>query len=452
MSRAERRYGPPASRLWERLVPRTGGTVDWARVWERSAPLLPYPLLAIAVVVYLAPMGGRPWVEVAPTLALAVVAAFWTLGMYTLAPERRRTAGWLLVYFAGFLLLTALLMSQSVLFFVFAISGFFHAHLLRPVWLGVAGITCTSIILNTGTMGLPSLALEELLPYLAVIAIQSSAISLGLVVGEHMAKEQEKRRRMLIQLEESLEENVGLHAQLLTQAREAGINDERQRMAREIHDTLAQGLAGIITQLEAAQQAKDRPEVWQRHLDNAKSLARASLTDARRSVHAVRPAQLEAARLPEALADVAARWSRLSDVEVEVTTTGTSRPLYPEVEVTLLRVGQEALTNVAKHARASTVHLTLSYMEDVVSLDIRDDGRGFDPARLARVRQKGDANLGFGLTGMRQRIRRLAGSFDVESEPGGGTVVSATVPAIPATADHAERTPEAIPATTGASA
>jgi signal transduction histidine kinase len=227
-------------------------------------------------------------------------------------------------------------------------------------------------------------------------------------------------------LEEMMAENTGLHAQLLTQAREAGVLEERQRMAREIHDTLAQGLTGIITQLEAVQQTGPGPD-WERRISNAARLARHSLSEARRSVRAVRPEPLENTRLPEAVADVAAQWSENTGVSAGVTTTGTVLGLHPEIEVTLLRVAQEALANVAKHASASRVGITLSYMEDVVSLDIRDDGAGFQPDQRAAAGSGG----GFGLTGMQQRVRRLAGSLAIESEPGHGTAISAIVPAIP---------------------
>jgi signal transduction histidine kinase len=113
-------------------------------------------------------------------------------------------------------------------------------------------------------------------------------------------------------------------------------------------------------------------------------------------------------------------------VTAEVRTTGEAHALHPEVEVTLLRVAQEALANVAKHAGASRVWITLSYMGDVVTLDVRDDGTGFDPALTPR----GDAGGGFGLIAMRQRVQRLAGQLEIESEPGVGTVVSASLPAI----------------------
>jgi signal transduction histidine kinase len=229
-------------------------------------------------------------------------------------------------------------------------------------------------------------------------------------------------------LEEMMAENTGLQAQLLTQAREAGAGDERQRMAREIHDTLAQGLTGIITQLEAAQQTAHDAE-RERRIDNAKRLARDSLAEARRSVQALRPQALEDSRLPDALAEEAARWTATSGVPAEVRTTGEPRALHPEVEVTVLRVEQEALANVAKHAAASHAWVTLSYMEDVVTLDVRDDGTGF--AQAGAGNEQGNGGGGFGLIAMRQRINRLAGQLEIESEPGAGTAVSASLPAIP---------------------
>jgi signal transduction histidine kinase len=230
------------------------------------------------------------------------------------------------------------------------------------------------------------------------------------------------------QLSATLAENAGLHRQLLTQAREAGTLDERARMPRKIHDTIAQALTAIITQLEAADQVRDRPDERQRHLDTVARLARESLAEARRSVQALRPSPLEHAGLPEALADVAAPWSTVHGVTAEVTTTGTVQEMHPEIEGTLVRTAQEALANVAKHAGASRVGLTLSYMDDVVTLDVRDDGAGFDPA----VARSNGEHGGFGLTAMHQRLQRIAGLLEIESEPGGGTAISARVPAVPA--------------------
>jgi signal transduction histidine kinase len=256
-----------------------------------------------------------------------------------------------------------------------------------------------------------------------------------------LAEVREANRR----LEATLAENAGLHEQLLTQAREAGILDERQRMAGEIHDTLAQGLTGIITQLQAAEQASGDPAGWRRHVTAATRLARESLSEARRSVQALRPEPLERARLSEALTGVAERWSALHGIAVQVTTTGTARPVWPDAEFALLRAAQEALANVGKHARAARVGLTLSYMDHEVALDVRDDGRGFDPGQLARG-GPGHGAGGFGLAAMRQRIEGLSGTLQVESEPGGGTAISARLPVAPAGAPMAALTPAEAPA------
>jgi signal transduction histidine kinase len=119
----------------------------------------------------------------------------------------------------------------------------------------------------------------------------------------------------------------------------------------------------------------------------------------------------------------------VNGVAAQVTTTGTAVALYPDIEIALLRVAQEALANVAKHAGASRVRLTLSYMEDVVTLDVRDDGAGFCATEASNGRASAGGG-GFGLTTMRQRTERLGGRLAIESEPGNGTAVSASVPAI----------------------
>ena len=213
--------------------------------------------------------------------------------------------------------------------------------------------------------------------------MQTAAIGGGGLLSAAVARQNEERRRTLDELAAAHAENEGLQQQLLSQAREAGVLDERQRLAREIHDTLAQGLTGIITQLQAAALAKDDPAEWQRHLDSATALARENLTEARRSVHALRPEALDAATLPDALADVAARWTSGPACPRPSPPPATPRRLHPEIEAAILRVAQEALSNVAKHAAAGRVGVTLSYMDDEVTLDVRDDGVGFDPVSAA---------------------------------------------------------------------
>lgn len=222
-----------------------------------------------------------------------------------------------------------------------------------------------------------------------------------------------------------MDENAALHAQLLVQAREAGVADERRRLAAEIHDTIAQGLTGIIAQLQVVANAGDEG-LAREHLDRASALARHSLGEARRSVHNLSPTALEHDALPEALKKTVAEWSERTGVRADFTVTGPAEALHEEMEATLLRIVQEALSNASRHADAARLGVTLSYMQGEVALDVRDDGRGFDP--LTPVQRSGSG--GFGLDGMRARAERVAGSLTVESEPGGGTAVSARVPLV----------------------
>ncbi len=242
---------------------------------------------------------------------------------------------------------------------------------------------------------------------------------------ESLAELSEVNRR----LEATIAENEGLHRQLLVQAREAGVVDERRRMAREIHDTLAQGLTGIVTQLQAAEQAASRTAGeaagWRRHVAAATQLARESLTEARRSVEALRPEPLDGCRLSEALAGVAERWSSLNRIPAQVTTTGTARPVDPEAEFALLRAAQEALANVARHAHATRVGLTISYMENEVALGRAGRrGRLRPGAARRRVRPGRDAAADRGAVrhaAGRVRAGRRNGDFRLRAdraEPG----------------------------------
>jgi signal transduction histidine kinase len=360
---------------------------------------------------------------------VAAAAAFW---VWLARPGTGRLRVYGPVFFAAWTLLaTGLTLCSPWNGFAVFVGYLFALEHLAGRW-RFAGIVLTGCLVATCQLGgLPRAEPGFLLVWLAVVAVNAALVG-GFSYYGMLTDQQSAARTVTIEelndanakLAAALAENAGLQAQLLVQAREAGVLDERQRLAGEIHDTIAQGLTGIVAQLQAAGQAADRPADRDRHLANAAELARQSLSEARRSVQALWPEQLETARLPEALADVAGSWSEVNGVAATVTTTGTARQLHPEVEVALLRTGQEALANVAKHAAATRVGVTLSYMEDVVTLDVRDDGVGFEPAAVP--------GTGFGLSGMRQRVQRVAGSLEVESAPGEGTAVSATVPAIPA--------------------
>jgi signal transduction histidine kinase len=226
-------------------------------------------------------------------------------------------------------------------------------------------------------------------------------------------------------------ENLRLVEEARRTGRQAGVLRERHRMAREIHDTLAQGFTSIVMNLEAAEGAMPQGFMRaQHHLNQARITARESLTEARRLVWALRPDLLEEASLPDALGELAQRWSQESGITAAFATTGTPCPLLPEIEATLFRVAQEALSNVRKHARgASRAALTLSYMGDTVALDTRDDGAGFDPAReVEKVRDRYSG--GFGLRGMRERVEGVGGTLSIESAPGEGSALVVELPAV----------------------
>lgn len=228
------------------------------------------------------------------------------------------------------------------------------------------------------------------------------------------------------------------NARLLEEARNAGILRERQRMAHEIHDTLAQGFTSIVINLEAAKGAMP-PQARQvrYHLDQIALTARESLAEARRLVWALRPGALDEDSLPEALGRLADRWARESGVFCSFTATGVPHTLPGGIETALFRVAQEALSNARKHAGASRIALTLSYLGDVIALDIRDDGAGFDPT-VAPVRARACGTGGFGLTGMRERIEECGGSLSVESAPGEGTTLAVWLPMNPEPGDEAK--------------
>lgn len=396
------------------------------RIWDLLHLAAPWLLLTISTTIYLAwvlpSSGGRLWPEGASVLGLVAVSVLWVLFGHTL-PLRRRMlrpvpSG---IFFVGLLALCVALMAYSDIFLVFTVAGFFHAYLLRPWPVGVIGVLATSVALNGAAMRVwtdPNPA--GLAEFILIVAVQTAAIGVGILLTARSEPEERKREELVARLEAALHENAGLHAQLVAQARESGVQDERQRLAGEIHDTLAQGLAGIITQLQAAEHSGSVTGETEEHVVRALRLARSSLAEARRSVQALAPQELGRAHLPDALRTLTERWAEDAGIAAKVEVTGTREPLSPAIEVSLFRVVQESLTNVAKHAGASRVGVTLSYTGAEVLLDVRDDGRGF-------VR---GAGTGFGLTSMRQRIRGIGGRVEVQSAPGEGTSVSARVPAI----------------------
>jgi two-component system NarL family sensor kinase len=204
------------------------------------------------------------------------------------------------------------------------------------------------------------------------------------------------------------------------QAEEASLLAERNRIARDIHDTLAQVLTGVVVHMEAAKVVVPEESKARTHVIQAQNLARDGLAEARRSVWALRPQVLEQGGLSQALESLVHGLTAGTPIKGQCTIEGTGYPLPSDVETNLLRIAQEAFVNALKHAHANVVQVELTFGSQAISLCVRDNGRGFNPEL-----QRGK---GFGLLGMRERIQILGGRLTIASQPGQGTEVIAVVP------------------------
>lgn len=214
---------------------------------------------------------------------------------------------------------------------------------------------------------------------------------------------------------------------LAEQARTNALTDERNRLAREIHDTLAQAFTGISLQLEAAKNILvQQPETAKSYLDQARDLTRQGLSEARRSVHALRSQALETESLAKALQKNLTQMTLNTSLQTEFQIQGHPTLLEEGLQLNLLRIGQEAITNALRHAQAQTLTVTLTYTDQQVSLCIVDDGVGFEPQDSADI-------TGFGLVGIHERTARYHGQVQIISQPGEGTTIEVIMPAQPQT-------------------
>jgi DNA-binding NarL/FixJ family response regulator/signal transduction histidine kinase len=218
------------------------------------------------------------------------------------------------------------------------------------------------------------------------------------------------------------------NAWLMERARELAASDERNRLAREIHDTLAQSLIAVSMELDAIdRRLRDDPAHVAGLVNHARGLAHRAVEEARHAIWRLRPASLERQSLAEALAaEVTSLEQGGAVVEGVCTIQGECRPVAAEVEAAVFRITQEALSNVRKHARARRVRVVLAYGDRSLRLLIEDDGRGFDPNAPVRP---GDG--GFGIEGMRQRAALVGGDIELDSSPGWGTRIRVFVPEAP---------------------
>jgi signal transduction histidine kinase len=384
-------------------------------VWDAFYLLV---FVAVLVIVLVSTPGST---VVAGAGMVAMIAWYLVVGRRLWAGNRspwtdaRPRRAWAAIYVAGLFVLFCLVQSQNpeAWFLAFGLSPqfFSFADGRTATYLGIAlnFLAAALLILRYPSAGSTATALS------VAIAGGGFCVFYGGWVTRIIAQSAE-RAGMIEQLEAT-------RAQLAAAQHDAGRMAERQRLAADIHDTLAQGFASILMCIQAAQADLNESSLQAahpqaaRHLDLAGRTARENLAEARALVAGLAPAQLDGGTLPDALSRLSGA-SGLEDATFGL--DGTPRPLPMPTEVVLLRVCQEALSNVRKHAGARSAAVRLGYDQAAVRLEVSDDGAGFDPASVGG---------GFGLRGMRARVSEAGGTLTVDSEPGAGTRVSVTVPA-----------------------
>jgi signal transduction histidine kinase len=381
----------------------------WGWIWGALTGLM----LAAALVLCLIDARVPLLVKMAAAAGSCLWAAwYWFFVAQDSAWQQRRWAQGL-----GFLLSVILMAALSWVHIAFTLLLFAYLGIAfgaLPVQWAIPVVVSASLALGfrfmrAGDVHSPRRDLPMLAGFIGIALMDSL---LGVFISS-IVRQNAERRKMIVELNAA-------RSELAKAEREAGALEERQRLAGEIHDTIAQGLASIVLQLQGAEQelAED-PRAARARISTAIATAREGLAEARRTLWALRPDLLSGEPFHRTVERVMKDWAESSGVPAHSRVTGPVRALSRDVEQMLLRCLQEALANVQKHARAGSVTVTLSYMDNELMLDIRDDGRGFDITKRAP---------GFGLQGMKERAEALGGRLDMESAPGEGTTIAVQVP------------------------
>jgi signal transduction histidine kinase len=333
---------------------------------------------------------------------LLLVLTAWYAAVGARALRRANRLG--RVYLAGMIVLFLAAFAQfgtvGLLLFVLYPQVWALAETARAAIWGTIVLTAGGAVVSLVWLDSSPLAV------LAQAGVQLAfAVSMGLWISG-IIRQSVERRAIIDELEQA-------RAELASVSHRAGVLAERERLAREIHDTLAQGFTSVVVLLELAESDVDTdPAAARRRLATARDTARQNLAEARGLVAALTPVDLRAAPLPEALGRLTDRFAAETGLPARFEVSGEPRPLAANQEVVLLRSAQEALANVRKHAGASGVTVTLRSDGSGTVLSVADDGAGFDPAA---------PTAGYGLAGMRRRVEEIGGALTIHSGPGGTT-------------------------------
>lgn len=371
-------------------------------------------------------------------LVVACAALAALVGAYLLwgaRAARTRQRGPALAYLVVLVLATGVAVSQAgVATFLMFIAFAQVWMLLESIKQGVVGCAALTVSVTIGIVAAYDFAPDVVLDVVPQMFV-TLLFAIGLGLWFHLAMRRAEEHARL------LDELRAAQAELARTNHEAGVVAERERLAREIHDTLAQGFTSVVMQAQAATAALDHGDDGgvRERLHVVEETARENLAEARALVAAFAPVALQDASLPQALGRLTERYALETNEVVSFEASGVG-PLPPATEVVLLRAAQEALSNVRRHARAMIVGVRLAQADGAVTLTVTDDGRGFGP----------DVDDGFGLAGMRDRVRSVGGTLSVSSTPGSGTTLRARVPVD--TAVHGTSTGEGAGSGAGAGA
>jgi signal transduction histidine kinase len=367
--------------------------------------------LASVVLILANPISGWPRTLTSAGLVLALFPVYWFLARPSRAGIRGNTwRAWTYVGIATAVYFVAYGLNNWANIALFIVSPqFFLVLSALPAAIAIVVINGGGVLLRwlvgdldpgdvAGTIGLTVLVI-------AVSIYFSNRIT-------SVTKESRERGLLIERLREQQREIAELSEQ-------QGAAAERERIAREMHDTLAQGFTSIVTLGHAVQGELDAdPAAARRHVELMTETAQENLQESRRIIAALTPGRLAESTLEQALARVAARFQEETGLSTAFRVTGDPRPAPPAIEVVALRVFQEALANIRKHASATAVEAELAYRDGSVALAVHDDGRGFD-ATAPRD--------GYGIDGMQQRVREAGGVFELTTAPGEGTTLVATL-------------------------
>jgi signal transduction histidine kinase len=335
------------------------------------------------------------------------IAGWYAIMMVRPGPGHRERPLQVGIYLAVAIVIGALLVSIDAVFLMVAMTLYNHifAFMVMRRAIPFAGVL-TAVIAGVTMRGSD--------PGATTVVLLGAGCALVFAIYIAATSEESIKRGALIEELERTREQLAFAERL------AGRSEERQRIARELHDTVTQQLVGVVMHLEAAKSNEVKVAV----IDQALGLAREGLAEARRLVWAERPAPLEKGTLSAAIAATIERAAREAEVTIEPVLGDDLDALPAAVQTLVLRAVQEALANVKKHARAERVVVSASVSDDLVTLDVQDDGIGFDPK--ATMPRPGGA--GFGLRGLRERVAAEGGTLVVESAPGAGTTIAIHVP------------------------